>query len=83
MTIFFQIGNIITILAAFFAITSRSSISAGLAGLSISISLSISSNLNWFVRTVSEFEANITAVERIIEYFEIKHEVDNFYFLLT
>nr|APD26530.1 ATP-binding cassette transporter subfamily C member 1 X7 protein [Brachionus koreanus] len=68
------IGNVITILAAFFAITSRNSLSAGLAGLSISISLSISSNLNWFVRTVSEFEANITSVERIIEYFEIKHE---------
>nr|QNH67946.1 ATP-binding cassette transporter subfamily C member 1 X7 [Brachionus plicatilis] len=68
------IGNVITILAAFFAITSRSSLSAGVAGLSISISLSISSNLNWFVRTVSEFEANITSVERIIEYFQIKHE---------
>nr|QNH67882.1 ATP-binding cassette transporter subfamily C member 1 X7 [Brachionus rotundiformis] len=70
------LGNIITILAAFFAITSRSSLSAGLAGLSISISLSISSNLNWFVRTVSEFEANITSVERIIEYFDIKHEAE-------
>nr|UOU03338.1 ATP-binding cassette subfamily C1-7 [Brachionus rubens] len=68
------IGNIITIIAALFAILNRDSLSAGLAGLSISISLTISGNLNWFVRTVSEFEANITSVERIIEYFEIKHE---------
>ncbi|CAF0716991.1 unnamed protein product, partial [Brachionus calyciflorus] len=68
------IGNIITITAALFAILDRTTLSAGLAGLSISISLTISGNLNWFVRTLSEFEANITSVERIIEYFEIKHE---------
>nr|QUF59452.1 ATP-binding cassette transporter Abcc1-7 [Brachionus angularis] len=68
------IGNLITILAAFFAIINRDNLSAGLAGLSISISLTISNNLNWFVRTISEFEANITSVERIIEYFDIKHE---------
>lgn len=40
----------------------------------------ISSNLNWFVRTISEFEANITSIERIKEYFDIKHEV--FYVLI-
>ena len=68
------LGNAITIFAALFAIISRSSLSAGLAGLSISISLNISSNLNWFVRASSEFEANITSVERIKEYFELKQE---------
>ena len=93
-----KIGNIITIVAALFAIIQRDTLSAGLAGLSISISLTvcvlyskyidqfndlkrcvfckISSNLNWFVRTSSEFEANITAVERINEYFHIKKEVN-------
>ena len=39
------------------------------------ISVKISSTLNWFVRAVSEFEANITSVERIKEYFDIKQEV--------
>ena len=67
-------GNLITILAALFAILSRNTLSAGLAGLSISSSLGISFTLNWLVRTMSEFEANITSIERIKEYSEIKQE---------
>jgi hypothetical protein len=45
----------------------------------------ISENLNMFVRHVSEFEANITSVERIKEYFENKHEVRliNYFNLLS
>ena len=68
------LGNLITILAALFAILARSTLSAGLAGLSISASLGISHNLNWLVRTMSEFEANITSIERIKEYCQIKQE---------
>ena len=68
------LGNLITILAALFAILSRNTLSAGLAGLSISSSLGISFTLNWLVRTMSEFVANITSIERIKEYSEIKQE---------
>jgi ABC-type multidrug transport system fused ATPase/permease subunit len=70
------LGNIITIMASVFAIFAKSNLSAGLAGLSISVSLNISSSLNQFVRTLSEFEANITSVERIQEYFENKPEAE-------
>ena len=38
------IGNIITALASLFAVFSRNSLSAGLVGLSISLSLSVSLN---------------------------------------
>jgi ATP-binding cassette, subfamily C (CFTR/MRP), member 1 len=68
------LGNLITILAALFAIISRDTLTAGKAGLSISQSLGISMTLSWLVRTMSEFEANITSVERIKEYCEIKQE---------
>ena len=68
------LGNLITILAALFAIISRDTLTAGRAGLSISQSLGISMTLSWLVRTMSEFEANITSVERIKEYCEIKQE---------
>lgn len=70
------IGNLITIFAALFAIFSRDTLSAGLAGLSISTSLNISGTLNWFVRSSAEFEATITSIERIQEYFGIDHESD-------
>ncbi len=68
------IGSLITIFAALFAIFSRDTLTAGLAGLSISTSLNVSSTLNWLVRAVSEFEVNVTSIERIKEYFDIKHE---------
>jgi len=68
------IGNIITTLASLFAVFSRTSLSAGLVGLSISLSLSISQALNFFVRMGADFEANITALERIKEYVDIPQE---------
>jgi len=70
------IGNIITALASLFAVFSRNSLSAGLVGLSISLSLSISQALNFFVRMGADFEANITALERIKEYVDIPQEAD-------
>jgi ABC-type multidrug transport system fused ATPase/permease subunit len=70
------IGNIITALASLFAVFSRNSLSAGLVGLSISLSLSISQALNFFVSMGANFEANITALERIKEYVDIPQEAD-------
>ena len=42
----------------------------------IFVSIKISSTLSWLVRTLSEFEVNITSVERIKEYCELKHEAE-------
>jgi len=47
---------------------------AGLAGLAISFSLSVTQSLNWSVRMASDFEANMVAVERIENYCEIQGE---------
>lgn len=74
----FKIANLITALASLFAVFSRNTLSPGLVGLSISLSLTVSQALNFFVKMGAEFEANITAVERIKEYFQIPHEVSDF-----
>lgn len=63
-----------SVFAALFAVLSRSSISASLAGLSITYSLNVSQTLNWLVRMSADFETNITSVERIKEYCETPHE---------
>lgn len=47
---------------------------AGLAGLSISYSLSVTQSLNWSVRMASDMEANFVAVERIKDYTNMESE---------
>jgi len=47
---------------------------AGLAGLSISFSLSVTQSLNWAVRMASDFEANMVSVERIEQYSKLPSE---------
>jgi ATP-binding cassette subfamily C (CFTR/MRP) protein 1 len=69
------IGNLIGFFAALFAVIGRNTISPGAAGLSISFAINITQTLNWLVRMLSEFESNITSVERIKEYLDTKpHE---------
>lgn len=51
---------------------------AGLAGLAISYSMSVTQSLNWSVRMASDMEANMVAVERIQEYTELKSEGDRY-----
>ena len=66
----------VSVFAALFAVLARDTISAGIAGLSISYSLNVSQTLNWLVRMSADFETNITSIERIKEYFETPHEVN-------
>lgn len=49
---------------------------AGLAGLAISYALSVTQSLNWSVRMASDMEANMVAVERILEYTALPSEGD-------
>ena len=49
---------------------------AGLAGLAISYSMSVTQSLNWSVRMASDMEANMVAVERVQEYTELAREGD-------
>jgi len=68
------VGNMIIFLSALFAIIGKDSITAGLAGLSISYAMQITQTLNWFVRMTSKLETDIVAVERVKEYSEVETE---------
>jgi len=49
-------------------------LTTGVAGLTLSYALSITANLNWFVRQYTEMEIQMTAVSRVIAYTEIPPE---------
>lgn len=64
------IGTVIVVMASLLTVVSAGSISAALAGLSVSYALSITQGLNWVVRMAGQVETQIVSVERIAEYTE-------------
>jgi ABC-type multidrug transport system fused ATPase/permease subunit len=64
------IGNIVILSAALLAVLTKEwgVLTAGIAGISISYSLSMTNMLNFLVRSLSDVETNIVSVERIKEY---------------
>lgn len=62
------IGNIAVGGAAFFAVLARGSLSASIAGLSITKSLEITSGLGWMLKSIGDTEIRMAAMERIMEY---------------
>ncbi|CAB3223737.1 unnamed protein product [Arctia plantaginis] len=70
------VGSLIIFFAALFAVLGRESISAGLAGLSISYTLEITQTLSWLVQMISSLETDIVAVERMKEYAETEQEAE-------
>ncbi|KAK3234267.1 hypothetical protein CYMTET_55473, partial [Cymbomonas tetramitiformis] len=63
-----MVANIITMVVCILCVVQRGSSSAGLAGLIIYRSVSITSILGFMVRATIESENQLTAVERIMEY---------------
>eukprot|EP01128_Nolandella_sp_AFSM9_P006332 TRINITY_DN3225_c5_g1_i1.p1 TRINITY_DN3225_c5_g1~~TRINITY_DN3225_c5_g1_i1.p1 ORF type:complete len:1698 (-),score=443.16 TRINITY_DN3225_c5_g1_i1:254-4717(-) len=68
------VGAIVILAAAFFSVVQRSTIAAGLAGLSLTYALQLTGSLNWLVRMSTEVENNLVAVERLDEYGAIEVE---------
>jgi len=67
-------GSMVVFAAAFFAVVSRNQIDPGLAGLSISYALRLTSNLNWLVRMSTDVENNLVSVERCVQYTKLDTE---------
>ncbi|XP_067934007.1 multidrug resistance-associated protein 1-like isoform X2 [Watersipora subatra] len=74
------IGSCIVLSAVMLAVISRNmsvkTLTAGIAGLSISYSTSVTNTLNCLVRMTSDLENNIVAVERVNEYSRLDTEAD-------
>ncbi|XP_053207952.1 ATP-binding cassette sub-family C member 3-like isoform X2 [Panonychus citri] len=68
------LGNLIVFTSAVFAVSSRSRLSPGLTGLFVSYASQITGILNMLVRSVTDVEINIVAVERCLEYTKTEQE---------
>ncbi|CAJ0583003.1 unnamed protein product, partial [Mesorhabditis spiculigera] len=73
-----MLGNVIILGAAILAIVAKNwgATTAGMSGLAISYSLSITFMMSMFVRQISECETNVVSVERIKEYSETPTEAE-------
>jgi len=74
-------GSFLIFSAALLAVISLrkgGKIDAGLVGLMLTYSLSITQALNWVVRSATEVETNIVSVERCIEYAELEPEAPQY-----
>ncbi|KAK8761772.1 hypothetical protein V5799_026965 [Amblyomma americanum] len=72
----------IVFIAAFLAAMGRDILSPGMAGLSVSFALTMTNTLNMLVRSYSDTETNLVAVERCLEYTKVTQEAawENPYF---
>ena len=68
------VTNLLTLFSAIIAVFLRDQLTAGTVGLVLTYALQITHSLNSLVRTSSDLETNIVAVERIDEYAQLEPE---------
>ncbi|XP_014813456.1 PREDICTED: canalicular multispecific organic anion transporter 1 isoform X2 [Calidris pugnax] len=68
------VGSLVVFFSALLAVIAKGTLEGGIVGLSVSSALNVTQTLNWLVRTSSELETNIVAVERVHEYTKVKNE---------
>ena len=68
------LGFIIVLLSGVFAVVYRDTLSPSIAGLAVSFSLSFTTLLNSLIKSYSDVETNVVAVERCFEYTKLETE---------
>ncbi|XP_051004550.1 ATP-binding cassette sub-family C member 6 [Acomys russatus] len=68
------LGNSLVFVAATCAVLSRVHLSAGLVGFSVSAALQVTQTLQWVVRSWTDLENSMVAVERVQDYAHIPKE---------
>lgn len=71
------LGFIVVLTASMVAVLSRGTITPGIAGLSVTYSLTVTQVLSFLVRTYSDYETNVVSVERLLEYTRTPVEPDD------
>uniref|UniRef100_A0A7S1T954 Probable ATP-dependent transporter ycf16 n=1 Tax=Compsopogon caeruleus TaxID=31354 RepID=A0A7S1T954_9RHOD len=69
-----MLGNIFVVIAAVSATLNRGTMTPGLAGISITYALQVTSTLGWMIRAASNIETNMNNVERILQYISLEQE---------
>ncbi|KAF8566043.1 hypothetical protein P879_03282 [Paragonimus westermani] len=68
------LGHMATLFVSLFAISMRTTIGVGFAGLAITFTLKIANSLTFLTRSASDMESSLVCVERIREYSEVPPE---------
>lgn len=71
------LGFIVVLAASLTAVLSRGLISPGIAGLTVSYSLTVTQVLSFLVRNYSDYETNVVSVERLVEYTKVPNEPED------
>ncbi|XP_076790549.1 ATP-binding cassette sub-family C member 6 isoform X4 [Arvicanthis niloticus] len=69
------LGNGLVFVAATCAVLSKTHLSAGLVGFSVSAALQVTQTLQWVVRSWTDLENSMVAVERVQDYTHVPKEV--------
>ncbi|XP_056008623.1 multidrug resistance-associated protein 1-like isoform X2 [Ostrea edulis] len=70
------LGCLVILAACLTAVGTKDSISAGMVGLSVTYSLTITQLMNWFVYDLTQLQTKAVSVERIAEYTDKESEAD-------
>jgi multidrug resistance-associated protein (MRP) len=71
------LGFIVVLTAALTAVLSRGLISPGIAGLTVTYSLTVTQVLSYLVRNFSDYETNVVSIERLLEYTKVPIEPED------
>ena len=68
------LGNLVVLSTAVFCVLKRGHIDSGMVGLCLTCAFTITNTLNMLIRSFTDLESNIVAVERLVEFTQLPQE---------